>query len=544
MRSPRHAAFAPLALLFALPSPASAQSPEATVLLRSTDFGGANGTIPAVLQDLTVGADRGWAVSGLVDLGGPGLDAALFGDLTPNGTGGPILLRLPSTIGGFEQANLLAPSIAGGRLAYVESPLLSIAAGGRSVWLDDQLLAQNGDLIPTTGDTWTDLRAITHLANGDSYVRGRYSRPQGLGVGVFRFPAQDAILRTDDAVPGLPSPVATVREFSISPSGAHWIAEVTFGTQLREAIVVDGAVLDLGGGNLALEGGALPDDIAGPLATFDSFERIAINDEGDVALSVWINSPVGGGPVNIRNGRRVPPSRPGVGAGRIDGIDPRGFVAALEGGAFVGVDGIEATQAGTSLDVDGDGAVDPGWAVASAVFTRGLEFTPDGEDLLWLTQLVGPSNERPFAVVRVDRYGVAQPICSGRANSTGQAAHVTAVGSDDVTRNDVALQIIELPEGSAGIFIASESAGFTANPGGSLGDLCLDGSIGRYAQSVFTAGVTGRVELDIDLSMIPQPTGSVTATAGSTWYFQAWYRDVVGGAQVSNFSDAVALRLR
>ena len=28
------------------------------------------------------------------------------------------------------------------------------------------------------------------------------------------------------------------------------------------------------------------------------------------------------------------------------------------------------------------------------------------------------------------------------------------------------------------------------------------------------------------------------AMAGETWNFQAWFRDVVGGATTSNFSDA------
>ncbi|MEL6431751.1 MAG: hypothetical protein AAFR54_21450, partial [Planctomycetota bacterium] len=48
------------------------------------------------------------------------------------------------------------------------------------------------------------------------------------------------------------------------------------------------------------------------------------------------------------------------------------------------------------------------------------------------------------------------------------------------------------------------------------------------------------------LSLPNTPDGSVVSPvlAGETWYYQAWHRDVVGGAQTTNLTDAVAVTYR
>ena len=37
------------------------------------------------------------------------------------------------------------------------------------------------------------------------------------------------------------------------------------------------------------------------------------------------------------------------------------------------------------------------------------------------------------------------------------------------------------------------------------------------------------------------PTGPVAVTAGETWHFQCWFRDVAGSAATSNFSDGLRI---
>ncbi len=40
---------------------------------------------------------------------------------------------------------------------------------------------------------------------------------------------------------------------------------------------------------------------------------------------------------------------------------------------------------------------------------------------------------------------------------------------------------------------------------------------------------------------MPQPAGPVAVVAGETRHFQCWFRDSVGGAATSNFSDGLSL---
>ena len=80
-------------------------------------------------------------------------------------------------------------------------------------------------------------------------------------------------------------------------------------------------------------------------------------------------------------------------------------------------------------------------------------------------------------------------------------------------------------------------------PGGSQGVLCLGGAIGRFVAptQVQDSGATGTFSLVLDVFDIPQPTGAVAIQPGTTWNFQAWHQDVVGGAATSNFTDATSV---
>ncbi|QDV08774.1 hypothetical protein Poly30_43290 [Planctomycetes bacterium Poly30] len=129
-------------------------------------------------------------------------------------------------------------------------------------------------------------------------------------------------------------------------------------------------------------------------------------------------------------------------------------------------------------------------------------------------------------------------------NSTGASATIRAIGSPFASANDVTLVAESLAPNSLGYFLASPGAGFVASPGGSQGNLCLGGSIGRYVGQVLNAGAAGEFSLPIDLTALPQPGGSVVAAPGDVWHFQAWYRDAIIGIPTSNFTDGAALLLR
>jgi hypothetical protein len=148
--------------------------------------------------------------------------------------------------------------------------------------------------------------------------------------------------------------------------------------------------------------------------------------------------------------------------------------------------------------------------------------------------------------------GIHQATCtdvvdvSARPNSTGRAATIGADGSASVAANDLDLLAVDLPASAFAYFLTSRAQGFVAAPGGSQGDLCLGGAIGRFVGpgQVQQASASGAISLSLDLTTHPTPTGPVVVPAGETWSFQAWYRDSVAGVATSNFTDGLEVRFR
>jgi hypothetical protein len=140
--------------------------------------------------------------------------------------------------------------------------------------------------------------------------------------------------------------------------------------------------------------------------------------------------------------------------------------------------------------------------------------------------------------------GIGTTYCNPAVlNSTGVAGELGATGSASVAANDVTLRATSLPPSSFGFFLTSRTAGFVAGPGGSQGNLCLSGSIGRFVGpgQIQNSGASGTFSLAIDLTSLPQPAGAVAAVAGETWRFQAWHRDAVSGVPTSNFTNGLEL---
>ncbi len=127
------------------------------------------------------------------------------------------------------------------------------------------------------------------------------------------------------------------------------------------------------------------------------------------------------------------------------------------------------------------------------------------------------------------------------ANSTGMSATIDFDGSAEVALNDFRLVAENLPTSSAVLFLASRTQGFAANPGGSAGNLCLGGDIGRFQTQVVNSGPAGAATIQPNLMMLPQPNGLVAAMAGEGWNFQAWFRDSFLGIPLSNFTDGLAV---
>lgn len=129
--------------------------------------------------------------------------------------------------------------------------------------------------------------------------------------------------------------------------------------------------------------------------------------------------------------------------------------------------------------------------------------------------------------------------CMAELNSTGSASSVVGSGSNSIAANDLSLEVVNLPMNAFAFFVTSQTQGFVPMPGGSSGNLCLSGNVGRYVGpgQIQNSGATGSVSLAIDNTLIPQPTGFVSGAVGETWNFQLWHRDSNMMGATSNFSD-------
>ncbi|MEZ6016908.1 MAG: hypothetical protein R3F49_17450 [Planctomycetota bacterium] len=133
--------------------------------------------------------------------------------------------------------------------------------------------------------------------------------------------------------------------------------------------------------------------------------------------------------------------------------------------------------------------------------------------------------------------GLGDWTCAGGPNSTGASAKLRAEGSAIVARDLFSLRASELPPNQIGVFLLAPNGGFSPNPGGSPGDLCLSRPIGRG--TLMTSDPSGSIVDRVDLTAVPTPTGTASVLPGDSWHFQAWYREAGGQG---NYSDGLRVR--
>ncbi len=140
---------------------------------------------------------------------------------------------------------------------------------------------------------------------------------------------------------------------------------------------------------------------------------------------------------------------------------------------------------------------------------------------------------------------VGTRYCQAVPNSTGAQGVLGTYGSDVASDNQFTLVASSLPDDAFGYFLVSSSQGFLGQPGGSVGNLCLSASIGRYTGpgQVQSSGEASAFHLQVDLLHTPLPGGSIAVQPGDTWNFQHWYRDPAGGGFFFNLSDAITIQL-
>ena len=124
-------------------------------------------------------------------------------------------------------------------------------------------------------------------------------------------------------------------------------------------------------------------------------------------------------------------------------------------------------------------------------------------------------------------------------NSTGQPGTMVAQGSQYALADHLHLRAADLPALQFGFFLVSQTQGFVSGPGGSQGNLCLGGQIGRFISQAQGTGTEGSFAIEVDTDQLPPPTQS-TILPGETWSFQAWYRDF-NPTPTSNFTNGLVV---
>lgn len=165
----------------------------------------------------------------------------------------------------------------------------------------------------------------------------------------------------------------------------------------------------------------------------------------------------------------------------------------------------------------------------------------EGREALVVTS--DPNGELVLALLELE-VGTPDGGCTAVANSTGAIGETRGLGTSIAAANDLVIESTGMPPTQFGLLVTSRTPAFVTNPGGSLGNLCLGGAIGRFNGLIAQADAAGAIRTTVDLTALPQGAGTVAAQAGETWYFQRWHRDVVGGMAASNLTTSVAITFR
>ncbi len=129
-------------------------------------------------------------------------------------------------------------------------------------------------------------------------------------------------------------------------------------------------------------------------------------------------------------------------------------------------------------------------------------------------------------------YCVSVPNSTGAASVISATATVNSQGEAVLSANDLVLSANSVPAGQPGMFFYGPTQAQFAF---GAGYLCIRG--GLYRLSAIQADASGVLTYPLDVTNPPDPCGTILS--GSTWNFQATYRDPFVGGSTWNFSDGL-----
>jgi hypothetical protein len=133
-------------------------------------------------------------------------------------------------------------------------------------------------------------------------------------------------------------------------------------------------------------------------------------------------------------------------------------------------------------------------------------------------------------VYAYDHIPHAQSSCPSAPNSAGAAAEMAFTGCPRVGQADFQLEAAPVPD-QPGLFYYGQTP--VSLPFGD-GVRCIGGNVYRLPMQVGTGGV---LRHDLDFASPPALSGQILP--GSSWYFQAWFRDPAAPGAGFNLSNAL-----
>jgi hypothetical protein len=128
----------------------------------------------------------------------------------------------------------------------------------------------------------------------------------------------------------------------------------------------------------------------------------------------------------------------------------------------------------------------------------------------------------------------ASPYCAATPNSTGRSAGIE-LACPGILEERLLLRAAPVPDGCAGLFLAGTTQAYTPLHDGFL---CVGGTLVRLKPVLASGGV-----LADELDLVAAQAAGGPLTPGSTWHFQAWFRDPAAGGTGANLSSGLTVTL-
>lgn len=277
---------------------------------------------------------------------------------------------------------------------------VSLVTGLDSAWIATQLLAVEGDPIPSLpGKIWRFASRPGITTNGLGYfVGGIDDAGTGAAEGNGLFFNGQSLAKTGDLIPGLPGPLdgnAVDFDYRFSALGTHWIApvDVLTGSSLNDGhLLLNGMPIPTSAGTIA-EAQPIPAKLGGfPGENWSNFDYFSISESGEYMFTGDTDYGLTGldefvardGVILYREGDVID-GKTLAGAIESAYMNEQGDIAyiwdVVEGTSDVEalfLNGKFLVKEGDAVDLDGDGIVDPGAILASFTGINPMTIGEDG----------------------------------------------------------------------------------------------------------------------------------------------------------------------